>query len=171
MPAGSHENSWAGGIAFIRSCLRFLSSCLYYQPLHSLIFLSLLPFRRLCPLLCVPCCFTRFLHFFQTLPLASCCTDLSPCWPAFVKSGWALTNKLVLCPSFYEDEELGPQGWSGRPKNHKVKSTKGCRAAELETFPDSPYVKAVMIIRLQPVVPFRKKYFAAHFWYPKVHNN
>lgn len=37
------------------------------------------PFVDYFPFLRVPCSFTRFLHFFQTLPLASCCTDLAPC--------------------------------------------------------------------------------------------
>lgn len=36
MPAGSHENSWAGGTAFVRYCC-FLSSSLHYQSLCILV--------------------------------------------------------------------------------------------------------------------------------------
>lgn len=44
MPAGSHENSWAGGTAFVRYCC-FLSSSLHYQSLCILVPPSLPPFH------------------------------------------------------------------------------------------------------------------------------
>lgn len=101
MPAGSHENSWAGGIAFIRSCLFFLSSCLHYQSLHILASLSLLPFDIFFfPLLFYTCSsfICKLFHFLCVPPSLLLALD---------ESGWALKVHLILRPSFHTWTDRG----------------------------------------------------------------